>query len=307
MEYIPFLKEWRNNMKAKKRERIFLLMILPAFIGFVVLYIAPTIMSFLYSLTNWSVYNADIHFVGLKNFEKIFSDVKTVAALQHSVKYAILITIIQNGLAIVLAVLLNKKSKCANFVKSITFLPAVLSIMVVGYLFQYIMTSADGGLLNMIIEFFGGRSVNWLGDADIALYSVLITQVWQWTGWSMVIYIANLKSIDGSLYEAAEIDGATPFQKFTKVTLPLLYPAVSFNVLMSLIGGMKMFDAVFVMTKGGPGYATETIMTTLIREGFNSGRTAYACAFAVIFFIIVFAFSQLLNYFFAKWEEAIQA
>lgn len=294
-------------MDRKKRDIIYFWMVLPAFVGFFVLYITPTIMSFLYSLTNWSVYNANIRFAGLENYRKIFTDDKTVAALVHSVKYALMITVVQNTLAIVLAVLLNRKSKAANFVKSVTFLPAVLSIMVVGYLFQYIMTSADGGLLNMIIEFFGGRPVNWLGDEKIALYSVLITQVWQWTGWSMVIYIANLKSIDSSLYEAAQIDGASGIQRFFRVTLPLLYPAVSFNVLMSLIGGMKMFDAVFVMTKGGPGYATETIMTTLIREGFNSGRTAYACAFAVIFFILVFVFSQTLTFFFNKWEEAIQA
>lgn len=294
-------------MTNRKKEKIYLLMILPAFTGFVLLFILPTVMSFLYSLTNWSVYNSQIRFVGFKNFIKLFQDDKTIAAIQHSVKYAIMITIAQNVLAIFLAVMLNRKSKVVNFVKSITFLPAVLSIMVVGYLFQYIMTSADGGLLNSIIQFFGGKSVNWLGNEKLALYSVLITQVWQWTGWSMVIYIANLKSIDATLYEAAEIDGAAPFQTFWRITLPLLYPAVSFNALMSLIGGMKMFDAVFVMTKGGPGYATETIMTTLIREGFNSGKTAYACAFAVVFFIIVFTFTKVLTYFLNQWEGAIQA
>lgn len=294
-------------MTNRKKEKIYLLMILPAFTGFVLLFIVPTVMSFLYSLTNWSVYNSEIRFVGFKNFIKLFQDDKTIAAIEHSVKYAIMITIAQNVLAIFLAVMLNRKSRVVNFVKSITFLPAVLSIMVVGYLFQYIMTSADGGLLNSIIQFFGGKSVNWLGNEKLALYSVLITQVWQWTGWSMVIYIANLKSIDATLYEAAEIDGAAPFQTFWRITLPLLYPAVSFNALMSLIGGMKMFDAVFVMTKGGPGYATETIMTTLIREGFNSGKTAYACAFAVVFFIIVFTFTKVLTYFLNKWEGAIQA
>lgn len=294
-------------MTNRKKEKIYLLMILPAFTGFVLLFILPTVMSFLYSLTNWSVYNSQIRFLGFKNFIKLFQDDKTIAAIEHSVKYAIMITIAQNVLAIFLAVMLNRKSKVVNFVKSITFLPAVLSIMVVGYLFQYIMTSADGGLLNSIIQFFGGKSVNWLGNEKLALYSVLITQVWQWTGWSMVIYIANLKSIDATLYEAAEIDGAAPFQTFWRITLPLLYPAVSFNALMSLIGGMKMFDAVFVMTKGGPGYATETIMTTLIREGFNSGKTAYACAFAVVFFIIVFTFTKVLTYFLNKWEGAIQA
>lgn len=294
-------------MTNKKKEQVYLLMILPAFLGFMLLFIVPTFMSFVYSLTNWSVYNSQIRFVGLKNFSKLFQDAKTIAAIEHSVKYAVMITVIQNVLAIFLAVVLNRKSRVVNFVKSITFLPAVLSIMVVGYLFQYIMTSADGGLLNSIIQSFGGKSVNWLGNEKLALYSVLITQVWQWTGWSMVIYIANLKSIDSTLYEAAEIDGATSIQTFWRITLPLLYPAASFNILMSLIGGMKMFDAVFVMTKGGPGYATETIMTTLIREGFNSGKTAYACAFAVVFFIIVFIFTKILTYFLNRWEGAIQA
>lgn len=293
-------------MDIKKKDRIYFFMILPAFVGFVVLFILPTIMSFLYSVTNWSVYNAEIRFVGLENFKKLFSDTKTMAAIKHSVKYAVLITVIQNILAIFLAVFLDKKSKAANAVKSVAFLPAVLSIMVVGYLFQYIMTSADGGMLNSIIMYFGGRPVNWLGNKDIALYSVLATQVWQWTGWSMVIYIANLKSIDRTLYEAAEIDGANRSQLFFRVTLPLLYPATSFNILMSLIGGMKMFDAVFVMTKGGPGYATETIMTTLIREGFNSGKNAYACAFAVVFFILVFLFSKMVTWLLNKWEGAIQ-
>lgn len=297
----------KEMIMDKRKNRTYFLMILPAFIGFIILFIVPAIMSFGYSLTNWSVYNADIDFIGFRNFQKLFQDAKTVAAIQHSVVYAILITIIQNVLSIILAVLLNRNSKVTNFVKGITFLPAVLSIMVVGYLFQYIMTSADGGLLNSIIQFFGGQPVNWLGDSDIALYSVLATQVWQWTGYTMVIYVANLKSIDSSLYEAAQIDGANGIQRFFGITLPLLYPATSFNLLMSLIGGMKMFDAVFVMTKGGPGYATETIMTTLIREGFNTGKTAYACAFAVVFFVIVFVFSKVVTYFLDKWEGAIQA
>ncbi|WP_419954570.1 carbohydrate ABC transporter permease [Neobacillus niacini] len=292
-------------MYNKQRERVFMLMILPAFIGFIVLFIAPTAMSFFYSLTNWSVYNPDIKFVGLDNYKMLFEDVKTVSAIKTTLKYAVLITIFQNIIAILLAVYLNKKMAAVNFVKSLVFLPAVLSILVVGFLFQYIMTSADYGLLNNIIQFFGGDPVNWLGDSKIAIYSVLVTQVWQWAGWSMVIYIANLKSIDTALYEAAEIDGAGKIRTFFSVTLPLLYPAVSFNLLMSLIGGMKVFDVIFSMTKGGPGYATETIMTTLIREGFNSGRNAYASALAVVFFIAVFILSRIVITFLNKWERKL--
>lgn len=292
-------------MNTRQRDRVFLFMILPAFIGFVALFIVPTVMSFGYSVTNWSVYKPNYSFVGMDNYVSLFKDAKNMAAIQHSITYALVITVVQNTLAILFAVLLNKKGIIANTVKSIFFLPAVLSILVVGFLFQYIMTSADYGLLNNIIQFFGGKPVNWLGDGQIALYSVLSTQVWQWTGWSMVIYIANLKSIDASLYEAAEIDGAGKMQTFRRITLPLLYPAASFNILMSLIGGLKVFDVVFAMTKGGPGYATETIMTTLIREGFNSGRTAYASAFAVVFFVIVFILTKLITFFLNRWEEKI--
>ena len=295
----------RFEMYSKKRERHFMYMILPAFIGFIIFFIAPTIMSFFYSFTNWSVYNATLEFRGLDNYKQLFQDTKTIAAVGHTVKYALLITFFQNAIAILLAVYLNKKMKGVNLVKSLVFLPAVLSILVVGYLFQYIMTSADYGLLNNIIQSFGGEPINWLGNEKIALYSVLISQVWQWTGWSMVIYLANLKSIDGALYEAADIDGAGRFKKFFTITIPLLYPAVSFNILMSLVGGMKMFDAVFAMTKGGPGYATETIMTTMIREGFNSGRNAYASALAVVFFIAVFILSRIVISFLNKWERRI--
>ncbi len=292
-------------MNAKRREQVFLLMLLPALCGFLVLFILPTVMSFGYSLTNWSVYRPDFRFIGLENFKKLFGDAKTMAAIGNSVKYAVLITVIQNTLSILLAVLLSRKIFMSNVLKSIFFLPAVLSIMVVGYLFQYIMTSADYGLLNNILRAVGLGPVNWLGDGNIALYSVLASQVWQWTGWSMVIYVANLKSIDQTLYEAAQIDGASSGQTFWNITLPLLYPAASFNILMSLIGGLKMFDAVFAMTKGGPGYATETIMTTMIREGFNSGRNAYACAFAVVFFVIVFVMTRAVTYLLNRWEASI--
>ncbi|CAH0120142.1 carbohydrate ABC transporter permease [Paenibacillus sp. CECT 9249] len=292
-------------MIAKRRDRTFLLMILPAFIGFVMLFILPTMMSFAYSVTNWSVYKPNFQFVGLDNYTQLFADMKNMAAIKHSIIYALVITIVQNALSIVFAVLLNRNRLMSGIVKSIFFFPAVLSVLVVGYLFQYIMTSADYGLLNNIVQFFGGDPVNWLGDDRIALYSVLSTQVWQWTGWSMVIYIANLKSIDASLYEAAEIDGAGKMQTFRRITLPLLYPAASFNILMSLIGGLKVFDVIFAMTKGGPGYATETIMTTMIREGFNTGRNAYACAIAVVFFVIVFVMTKIITFLLNKWEERL--
>lgn len=292
-------------MINRKKEQVFFWMIIPSFIGFIIFFIFPAIMSLAYSFTNWSVYKINFDFIGIKNYLKLFNDAGTMVAVKNSFKYAVIITIVQNVLAIAFSVFLSKKGAMVNFVKSVLFLPAVLSILVVGYLWSYMMTSSDSGLLNSILNTFGIGSVNWLGNADIALYSVLATQVWQWTGWSLVIYIANLKSIDGTLYEAANIDGASNGQIFFNITLPLLYPAVSFNVLMSLIGGFKIFDSIFAMTGGGPGYATETIMTTLIRIGFTEGRNAYSCAFAMIFFVIVFILTKIIQHLFNKWEERI--
>lgn len=294
------------NMAFSRKEKVYMLMVLPALSGFLILFILPTLMSFSYSFTNWSVYKPQIKFIGMDNFGKLFSEKQNLAAIAHSVAYALVITVVQNVLAILLAsFLFNTKGKSSDFVKSCCFLPAVLSILVVGYLFKYIMTSADYGVLNYVLSLFGIGSVNWLGDSNLALWSVLSTQVWQWTGWSMVIYMANLKSIDTSLYEAARIDGAGGVDVFTRITLPLLYPAASFNILMSLIGGLKVFDAVFAMTGGGPGYASETIMTSLIREGFNNGRNAYACAFAMVFFAIVFVVSRVVTTILNKWERSI--
>lgn len=290
----------------KSREKVLKWMIVPALCGFLLLFVLPTLMSFGYSFTNWSVYKPNLRFVGFKNYIALFHDKKVLAAVEHSVRYAVVITVAQNVLAIALAAMLSRKRLLSNAIKSVLFLPAILSIMVVGYLFQYIMTSADYGMLNYVLRIFGLGPVNWLGDSKLALYSVLFTQVWQWTGWSMVIYVANIKSIDQALYESAQMDGASGLQCFFRITLPQLYPATSFNVLMSLIGGLKMFDAVYAMTKGGPGYATETIMTTLIREGFNNGRNAYGCTLAVVFLVIVFALTRVINYAFKRWEDVTQ-
>ena len=292
-------------MRSANRERAFTLMILPAVIGFTVLFILPVAMSFAYSMTDWSMYRRTIQWSWFSNYVQLFKDEKIIGAIRNSINYAIVITIVQNILAIAFAVFLHCSRWGAKLLKSVMFFPAVLSIMVVGYLFKYIMSSADYGVLNRIIIFFGGPSVNWLGNAKLALYSVLMTQVWQWTGWAMVIYVANIKSIDPNLYEASRIDGASSWNTFTGVTLPLLYPAVSFNVLMSLIGGLKVFDAIFAMTGGGPGYASATMITLLIQTGFNTGRLAFACAFSVVFFIIVFTISKAVMALFNRWEKAV--
>ncbi|GMQ62866.1 carbohydrate ABC transporter permease [Vallitalea maricola] len=298
-------KLYKNNLVLKKEIK-YELFLLPALIGFTLFFIYPVLCSFYYSTTNWSLYNNDsFKFIGLQNFNKILDDVEVYSGIFNSFKWALLVTFFHNTLAIPLAVALDSKIKGKNFFRSVFFVPAVLSSLIVGYLWNFIMAPTDYGLLNKVITFFGGHNVNWLGEPKIALYSVLFTQIWQWTGWTMIIYLANLQSIPSDYYEAAEIDGANGWKKFKVITLPMLAPSMTVNLLLSMIGGLKVFDIIFSMTQGGPGHATETIITILIKRGFSEGLYGYASAIGVVLFLIIAVVSLILLKFLIRREEKI--
>ena len=257
------------------------------------------------SMTDWSLARKSIAFNGFENFVRLSRDEEILIALKNSILYAVMMTVFQNFLAVPLAVALDQDLKKRNFLRMLFFSPAVLSILVVGYLWSFMMAPTDYGLLNRFLQNFGISPVNWLGDGKIALLSIVITQVWQWTGWSMVIYLANLQSIPKEHYEAADIDGANTWQVFWRVTFPQLFPSVSFNSVMSMIGGLKVFDAVYAMTNGGPGHATETIILVLLKRAFTEGHFGYACAFSVVFFLLVFGISTIQITYLKKWEDKV--
>lgn len=280
-------------------------MLLPALIGFSIIVVFPIVVTFLRSVTSWSAYSRTIEFNGFTNYLELFSDKAILIGIKNSLIYAFIMTIIQNILAIIFAIALDRSMKSKNVLRTIIFAPAVLSPIVVGFLWSYLMAPTDYALINNFLSFIGIDSVNWLGNPRLALYSIILTQIWQWTGWAMTIYIANIQSIPGQLYEAASIDGANGLQKIFNITIPQLYPAISFNTVMSLIGGLKVFDIIYAMTKGGPGYSTESIITILLKRAFEEGRYGYASAFAVVFFIIVIIITSLHTKILSRWEEAL--
>ncbi|WP_219834540.1 carbohydrate ABC transporter permease [Paenibacillus sp. R14(2021)] len=294
-----------NRSMHFRRDMIFLSFILPAFLGYLVFYLYPMLSTFMYSFTDWTGYKPAIHFVGLKNFVKLFHDEDVTIGIKNSVIYAISMTILQNGLAIPLAVALHRKLRTRNLLRTVFFAPAVLSPMVVGFLWGYLMSSTDHGLINQLLMNFGFHQVNWLGNPKLALYSVILTQGWQWTGYAMVIYLANLQGISKELYESSGIDGANGWQKFWHITLPMLIPSITFNTVMSMIGGLKVFDVIFAMTNGGPGHSTETIVMTLLSKGITQAQYGYGSAFAVVFslMIMLIAFTQLTVL--KRWEEKL--
>ena len=295
---------------VKKREAgtlgyYFILFILPAFLIYLLFSIVPFLYTVFYSFTDYTDMNpVNLHFVGISNYLKVFHTPLMTTAIKNSVIYAILLTSFQTILALPLAVVLDKKLKTRNLLRAVYFFPAVFSSLIIGYLWNFIMSSSDYGLVNNLFHRMGLETFNFF-TANRALFSVIFTQVWQWTGWAMVIYLANLQSISKDLYEAADIDGTSGLQRFFYITLPLMCPSVKIIVVTGLIGGMKVFDIIYSMTSGGPGNATETVMTVMMKKGISDGFYSTGAAFGVCFFIVVLVISAFVTKLMGKWSEAI--
>jgi raffinose/stachyose/melibiose transport system permease protein len=279
-------------------------MVAPALIIFFTFFIVPLLLAVKMSLTNQSNYRPTTSFVGLSNYIDAVGDSSILNGVGNSVTYAVAVVLLQNIIALPVAVVLNSKMRGRTAFRAIFFSPAVLSVLVVGYLWSFILSSTDFGLANTLLGYVGLGPVNWLGSPSLALWSVIFTQVWQWFGYSMVIYLANLQSISPELYEAAQIDGAGRLQQFWHVTMPGLLPAIQINVVTGTISGLKVFDVVYAMTGGGPGDATETVLTLMYRK-FAEGNYGFAAAFGVLFLIVTLCISGLLLGFFKKMGERL--
>lgn len=296
----------KKKLRAGELGRYFYLFILPALLIYLIFCITPFLYTIYFSFTDYTDMNPiHLHFVGLKNYLKVFQTPLMLTAIKNSVIYAILLTGFQVLLGLPLAVVLNKQLKTRNILRAIFFFPAVFSSLIIGYLWNFIMSSSDFGLINNLMHHLGFETFNFF-TSKAALYSVIVTQVWQWTGWAMVIFLANLQSISQDLYEAAQIDGANGIKKFFYVTLPLMCPSVKIVVVTGLIGGMKVFDIIYSMTSGGPGDATQTVMTVMMKKGISEGFYSTGAAFGVCFFIIVLLISTVVTKLMGKWSEAIE-
>jgi raffinose/stachyose/melibiose transport system permease protein len=268
-------------------------MVVPAVLLFAVFFIIPVFFTFDMSLTNQRLISTDIDYVGLENYAKALRDPLLFTGVKNSLLYAVATVLLQNLIALPVAVVLNSKLKGRTAFRAIFFSPAVLSTLVVGYLWGFILQSGERGLLNRTLESLGAGRANLLGTPSTALWAVILTQVWQWFGYAMVIYLANLQSIPDMLYEAAAIDGCSGWKAFWHITLPGLLPAIRINAVTGMISGLKVFDIVFALTGGGPGYATQTVLLIMYRK-FAEGRLAYAAAFGVMFLIVVLLVTALM-------------
>jgi raffinose/stachyose/melibiose transport system permease protein len=240
-----------------------------------------------YAFTDWNGLDPAFDIVGLGNFAELWRDPDAVQAVGHTLLIAASITVIQNGAGLLLALGVNTIIKSRNLLRVFLFAPAVITPIVVAYLWRNLL-SPDGAA-NSLLGAAGLQSwrQDWLGDPQLALWSVVAVIVWQFAGYSMVIFLAGLQSIPKEIHEAATLDGTGALRRFWSVTRPLLAPAFTINLMLSIIGGLKLFDQVYALTGGGPGHATDTISTLIYKDAFTLGEFGYSIALAVVLTMIV--------------------
>jgi ABC-type sugar transport system permease subunit len=234
-------------------------------------------------------------FIGLNNYLEVLSNQDFWEALGHNVIYAITTVVGKVVLSLLLAVLLNQRLLGRNIFRTVLFLPVVLSFVAIGVLWT-LFFNFDYGVLNAVLNALNlqGLKQDWLGSADTALGAVIFVDIWKWFGFHLVIYLAGLQSIPTDLYEAAQIDGAGAWQRFWRITVPLLQPFTAINVLLASLGAFSVFDLIYVMTQGGPFKATNVAMVEVYLEAFQFNRLGYAGAMSVVLLALVATMSIVI-------------
>jgi raffinose/stachyose/melibiose transport system permease protein len=259
----------------------------PALLVFAFVVLIPSARGVYYAFTDWDGLDPDFAFIGLDNFATMASDADALQAVWHTLLIAVAITVIQNGLGLLLALGVNSLIKTRNVLRVLLFAPAVVTPIVTAYLWRNLL--GPDGAVNSLLGAVGLGSwrQDWLGDPQLALWMIVLVVVWQFAGYSMVIFLAGLQSIPREIYEAAAIDGSGPVRRFWSIVRPLLAPAITINLMLSIIGGIKLFDQVYALTGGGPGHATDTISTLIYKDAFTLGEFGYSIALAVVLTVIV--------------------
>ena len=267
---------------------------IPALVFYIGFYIYPAVSGFYYSLTDWTTMKNGINFIGLKNFMTAFQDISLLNSVLVTLKYTFLITILQNAAGLVFALAVDSL-KWNKFYRIIIFLPYILPTVVSSNIWVYIYNPING-LLSLISKSAGLGELNILGDPKTALLGVISTNLWQLVGFSLIIYFAALQSVPHEILESSRVDGAGAMRQIFHIKIPLILPAVTINVMFSLINGLKVFDYIYIMTNGGPGSATRSISAMVFFVAFNEGMMGYGSAVGVLLFISI----ALISYFALK-------
>ncbi|SIQ64124.1 carbohydrate ABC transporter membrane protein 1, CUT1 family [Paenibacillus macquariensis] len=261
-------------------------MYVPALLFFAVFIFYPFIEGIRISFTNWDGYSQQFSYVGFEKYINMLTDKNTWTTMSNTVIYGFGSTLLQNVLGLAYALFLDQQLRAKGLVRTIVYLPVIISSLIMGYIW-YFFFQFDGGAINDIMALFGAQPVDWLANGPRAVGIITFVNTFQFMGVAMTIYVAGLQSIPKDYYEAASIDGANWWSQFKNITLPLLMPAITINVVLNIIGGLKLFDVIVAMTNGGPGYASSSLSTMMYNLYFARQDAGYAAALGNFMFLFI--------------------
>ncbi|MFZ3576838.1 carbohydrate ABC transporter permease [Virgibacillus sp. DJP39] len=282
----------------RNRNLSFWLFLTPVLLGLVLVVIVPLLYGTVYSFTNWNGLTAT-KFLGLENYSKLLHDEEFINSLVFTVGFSVVTVILLNVLGLGLAILVTRKIKTNNFLRTVFFMPNLIGGLILGFIWQFIFISVFGDIGDALgIEALQG----WLSTTNTGFWGLVILTCWQMAGYIMIIYIAYLQNIPKELIEAAKIDGASSFQRFRNITFPLVAPAFTVSMFLTLSASFKIYDQNLSLTGGGPFESTQMVAMEIVNTAFSANEMAYGQAKAVVFFVIVAAIALTQVYYNKKRE-----
>ena len=267
-----------------------------------ILFIAYPLGNAIYlSFFKWNGYSVKKDFIGVQNYISMFNDKTFVSSLRNTLLYGFVCTFLQQVIGLAMAVFLNTKFKGRGIARTVIYMPAMVSGLVMGYI-MYFFFQTKGGVMNDILSSMGLATVDWLGNGNTAIAVIIFINTWQFVGVSMVIYLAGIQGVSQSYIEAATVDGANAWHRFRFITLPLLQPALASSIIYNLIGGLKLYDVIIALTDGGPAKKTHSLATYIANRYFDAERAGYAAAIGVFSFVMIMVISMIVNGYFRKKE-----
>ncbi len=275
-----------TKIKSKARQKVLpYFMVLPAMLIFGVFVIYPVFYMIYVSFFDWNMI-AEMEFIGVENYIEMFTDKDFWLVLGNTFRFMLMMVPTTIVLSLLIALYLKKNTRINRLIQNIMFMPNIVSLVSISFIWMWMMDQ-DRGLFNYILSLFHMAPVNWLGDTEVAMFSLVLVNVWKSLGYYVLIIVAALQGIPNYLYEAAALDKSKPITTFFKITLPMLSPTLFFLVLTGVIGSFKTFESVSLMTAGGPADSTNTMVYELYQQGFVYYNTGYASAMGVVLMLIV--------------------
>ena len=274
---------------------------IPALLLILFFVLWPLIEAFRISFTQWNGYSQDYKYIGIKNYLKLFKDSNFLISFRNTIIYGFGSTLLQNLLGLAYAVFLNSRFKGHSIVRTFIYMPVMISSLIMGYII-YFFVMYSRGVFNEIIGIFGMTAVDWMASGNRGVIIITLMNSWQYVGIAMVIYMAGLQNIPKMYLEAAEIDGANPWQRFRHITFPLLLPSISSAVVLNLIGGLKLYDIIISLSGGGPGFSTHSLASYVSNQYFKAQNAGYSAAVGIFTFLFIMVVSNIFTNYFSKKE-----